>query len=158
MSVFDLEQFASAGIDSDLSTKPTPFPTGEYVLQIQGPFGDEKATRIRQTDKGQVILDVVYMADGNQQTPDGDMLSDVIGIATPTVRQSIFLDINESGHLDDRHGKNFRLGQLREALGQNTKGKTWNFQMLIGGMVLGKVTHRIVGEDVYADVKSVSKA
>jgi hypothetical protein len=158
MSVFDLEQFASAGIDSDLSTKPTPFPTGEYVLQIQGPFGDEKATRIRQTDKGQVILDVVYMADGNQQTPDGDMLSDVVGIATPTVRQSIFLDINENGSLDTRHGKNFRLGQLREALGQNQKGKPWNFSMLIGGMVLGRVTHRIVGDDTYADVKSVSKA
>jgi hypothetical protein len=158
MSVFDLEQFAASSVSNELSTKPTPFPIGEYRLQIQGPFGDDKATKLRQTEKGQLILDVVYLADGAQQTPDGDMLSDVAGMATPTVRQSIFLDITENGGLDVRPGKNFRLGQLREALGQNTKGKPWSFQNLIGGMVIGKVTHRVVGEDVYADVKTVTKA
>lgn len=156
MSTFDYEAFVNVEQDGEFSTKFVPIPTGEFRMQIQGPFGEEKATRIRQTEKGQVILDVVYLVDGIQVCDDGETITAHTGAPTVTVRQSIFLDFTPSGGLAKERGKNVKLGQLLEAIALN--GKKWSWNSLIGGMVIGKVTHRIVGDETYADVKSVTAA
>lgn len=44
----------------------------------------------------------------------------------------VFLDLNEQGQLDMGTNRNILLGQLREALGQNTPGEAWSFHMLRG--------------------------
>lgn len=156
MSVFDLNAFINTQQSGEFSTKYTPVPVGEYRMQIQGPFGDDKATKIRQTEKGSIILDVSYLIDGAQPTADGTMLSDHTGSPTSFVKQSIFLDFTESGALAKSPGKNVKLGQLLEALDLN--GKPWSWNSLIGGIVLGRVTHRIAGDETYAEVKNVTKA
>jgi hypothetical protein len=43
-----------------------------------------------------------------------------------------FLDIDAQGGLDLSEGKNVKLGQLRNALGQNAAGQAWSFGMLRG--------------------------
>lgn len=72
-------------------------------------------------------------------------------------KQGIMLDLTDSGQLDMAKGKNIDLGKLREALGLNTPGEPFSFSMIIGRMARGFVHHRVVGEDVYAEIKRVAK-
>jgi hypothetical protein len=72
-------------------------------------------------------------------------------------RQSIMLDLNDSGGLDLGKGRNIGLGKLREALGMNVPGVPFSFQMISGRMAQGYVQHRVDGENVYAEIKRVAK-
>lgn len=76
-----------------------------------------------------------------------------------TVRCDLTLDLDNNGQLDTGPNKNIVLGQLREALGQNTPG--WTFNQLKGaGPVIGKVSHRADKNDPqkkYAEVKKFAK-
>lgn len=76
-----------------------------------------------------------------------------------TVRCDITLDVTNTGQLDNGPNKNVLLGQLRDALGQNTPGWTPN-QLKSAGPILGKVTHRADKNDPqkkYAEVKKFAK-
>jgi hypothetical protein len=73
-------------------------------------------------------------------------------------KQGIMLDLTESGELDMGKGKNTNLGKLREALGLNTPGEPFSFSMITGRLAKGFVQHRVVGEDIYAEIKKVLKA
>ena len=68
-------------------------------------------------------------------------------MAEPTVRQTIWLDLTESGSLDFGKGRNVGLGRLRDALGQNETGKPWQPGMMVGGVAKIKVTHSIDKRD-----------
>ena len=72
-------------------------------------------------------------------------------------KQGIMLDLTESGQLDMSKGKNIGLGKLREALGLNTPGEPFSFSMITGRMAKGFVQHRIVDDNVYAEIKRVAK-
>ena len=61
----------------------------------------------------------------------------------PVIVQSVMLDVTEAGSLDMGKGKNVTLGRLREAVGQNTDGKPWNPQMLLGQRAKIKIKHSI---------------
>jgi len=77
-----------------------------------------------------------------------------------TVRLQLPLDVTPSGTLDFGPNKNIRLGQLRDALGQNVPG--WTPNLLRGaGPFIGKVTHRADKNDPtkkYAEVAKIAKA
>lgn len=149
MSTFDVANFENAQFTESNSTTYTPVPEGEFNAVI-----DKK--EIRNTAKGQVILDVTWKIDDAE-------VAEVTGMANPTVRQSIFLDVSENGSLDFGKGKNIALGRLREALGQNQSGQPWGFGLLLGQVAKVRIKHRIVrdestGEDrTYTDVSGVAK-
>ena len=67
------------------------------------------------------------------------------------------LDLAATGGLDMSEGKNVALGRLREALGLNDPSQSFSFHQLPGLMGRVNVTHRVVGEDTFADVKAVTK-
>lgn len=75
------------------------------------------------------------------------------------VRCDVSLDLDSNGQLDVGPNKNVLLGQLRDALGQNTPG--WTFGQLKGaGPVVGKVSHRADKNDPskkYVEVKKFAK-
>lgn len=72
-------------------------------------------------------------------------------------KQGIMLDLTDSGQLDMGKGKNTGLGKLREALDLNTPGQPFSFSMITGRIAKGFVQHRVVGDDVYAEIKRVAK-
>ena len=155
-STFEVNAFANTNFEGSNSTKLEPIPEAEYKAVIQGPLNDRGKSGFRTTDKGQVILDVVWGI-------DDPGLSKTLGLSTPTVRQSVFLDLTASGGLDMSKGKNVGLGRLREALGQNKDGQKWSFGSIIGQVAQIKVTQRVVRDDqtgeenIYNDVKGVTK-
>jgi hypothetical protein len=129
MGTFNKEQFEQSQITGANSTEYVPIPAGEFPAVVE-------KQAIRVADKGgYVILDITWKID------DATVASET-GIANPTIRQSIFLDVNDAGGLEFGKGKNVGLGRLREAVNQNTDGQPWSFQMLVGQVAKIRVDHR----------------
>lgn len=142
-SVFDPDNFMSTQVTEASSTTYEPIPEGEYNAVI-------KEVKPRSTESGKVILDVTWSI-------DDQAVKDKTGLADPTTRQSIFLDLTPSGGLDASRGKNIQLGRLREALGQNENGKPWSPAQLLGNVARVTLKHRMYEGNIYADVKGVAK-
>lgn len=144
MSTFNPDNFLNTSTTEANDTKYSPVPEGEYPASV-------KEIKPRSTTSGKSILDVVWSIDDSSGTCFA-----VTGMKDNTVRQSIFLDITDSGGLDVGKGKNVQLGKLREALRQNQAGKAWRPGDLIGGVAKIKVSHRQDGDATYTDVKGVT--
>ena len=147
-STFDPDVFLSQEVTGANETKFTPPPVGEYTG-----FVDELAMSDYQ---GQPILQVTY-----KLLDDTGKLAELMSTDTPTVRDSIFLDVDESGRVLFGPNKNIKLGKLREAAKQNDPKMKWNFNMLRGvGPVKIMVDHGYnkQGEGPFARVTRVVKA
>lgn len=153
MSNFDPDLFVQSTVEGEMSTQYVPIPEGEFPLRAH-----EVKGRLSKNDNA--ILDITWIV-------EDDSVKEETGMDEPKVRQSIFLDVNEGGMLDLGKGKNVQLGRLREALGQNNGG-AWSPNMIVGNMVMGLVTQRLVTTDsegnelpeaehkVFNDVKGVT--
>lgn len=144
MSTFNPDQFMNTQIEGESSTKYEPIPAGDYQASIA------KVEARSAGDKP--VLDVTW------QTTDPAAV-EATGMDTPTVRQTVWLDINEqTGSLDMGRGKNVGLGKLRSALGQNQPGVAWAPGMMIGQTAIIKVNHRPGKEpgELYANVAAVT--
>ena len=127
-SAFDADAFMSTSFSEATATTVMPVPPGDYVALIE----DVKARQA----KDSTVLDVVWNI-------DDPAVKEKLGRTKVTVRQSVFLDFNESGGLAFGEGKNVQLGRLRKAVNQNTAGQPWQPMMLKGQGAKIKVTHRI---------------
>lgn len=142
--MFDEEAFLSTTVEGEMSTEFVPVPEGEYNGVIES-----INLRSGTGEKGDwAVLDVNW-------TIDDATVQEVTGMENPKVRQSLFLDITDSGGLDLGKGKNINLGRLREAVGQNGAG-AWSPSMLTGNVATIKVEHRQYDGRTFADVKSVA--
>lgn len=150
--MFDPNQFLNDSVTGANDTKYIPVPQGEFPAII-------KAVNARQmpskADPGKfvTVADVVYEID--DQT-----VRTATGLDTPTVRQSVFLDLTPEGKLDMSKGKNIGLGKLREALGLNDPNKSFSFADLPGRAAIVQVEHTPNEKspgDVYANVSKVGK-
>lgn len=144
MSTFNPDVFLNTEVDSANATTYTPVPEGE-------PVGAIKSVKPRVLTDGRAVFDVTWVV-------DDDAAREVTGMAEPTVRQTIWLDITDAGGLDFGKGKNVGLGRLREAVGQNKPGKPWAPGMLVGQVAKLKVVHSIDRRDgvtINAEVKAV---
>lgn len=74
-----------------------------------------------------------------------------------TVRQGLMLDMLTNGGLDMGKGRNISLGRLRDAVGQNVPGRPWTASQLIGQMAKVSLKQRVDGDNIYIDVKGVTK-
>ena len=144
MSTFNPDTFMNAEVNESNATAYTPVPEGEFTASI-------KAVKPRVLTDGRAVFDVTWIV-------DDEAARNETGMAEPSVRQTLWLDITETGGLDFGKGKNVGLGRLREALGQNAPGKPWAPGMLVGGVAKVKVSHSIDKRDnvtINADVKAV---
>lgn len=148
MSTFDPDTFMATSFTEANETKFATVPEGEYLAVI-----DKVEANTWQSKDGMksgLRLDVTWKIDDAH-------VAEVTGVASPTVRQGIMLDMTESGGLANGPGKNINLGRLREAVGQNTPGKPWSPQMLLGQPARVSVKHRIWEDNIFAEVKGVAK-
>jgi len=142
---FDPELFMQQEESGELDTTFTPVPEGDYQAVAT-------ETKIRTTESGHVILDVVW------EISDPEVAAET-GRDTNTVRQSIFLDMNaDNTRIDVSKGKNINLGRLFEAIGVDMS-KGWSLAMIQGNPALVHVAHRADKNDpsvLYADVTRVA--
>lgn len=148
MSVFDPDAFMQTQTDSAMDTVLTPVPPGDRQGQI-----DSIKVRQNTTLGG----DTYTIMDVNWHILD-DESKKVTGMAKPTCRQSVFLDLTTEGSLDNGKGKNIQLGRLREAVGQNSKGKKWSPGMLVSATALCHIEPAVKEPENYSNVTKVAKA
>lgn len=145
---FNPDEFLNATTSDSNDTKVVPVPVGEYMGVI-----DKVTPRQWQSKDGTqsgVALDIIWLVE------DANVKA-LLGRDTVTVKQGCMLDLNSTGGLDTTKGKNIGLGRLREAVGKNEAGQPFSFNMLPGLSAKIAVSHRINGEDTYAEVKGVAK-
>ena len=154
-SSFNVEAFGAAQFEGANDTRFLRIEPKEYRAVIIGPFGEDKKTRLRTSDKGFLMLDVVW-------APEDEIQRVALGVERlPYVRQTVFLDVTPQGGLDMSPFKNSDLGRLREALGLNTEGQRWSFNDFIGRAGLITVEQKPNEKDSanpYTNVKSVTRA
>lgn len=147
--MFSPEQFLDMQVTESNDTKTIPVPVGEYTAVIE-----EVKVRQWQSKKDPsmsgLTLDVKWSIDDSA-------VKELLGRDKVTVNQGIMLDLTDSGGLDMGKGRNIGLGRLREALGLNAPGQPFSFMMLSGRVGKVSVSHRIDGENIFAEVKGVAK-
>ena len=117
MSDFNPDSFMTEEQSGTLDTSFTPIPPAEYT-------GIIKDVLANTTPNGAPKLDVIWLI-------DDEGVREHTGMAEPTCKQTVWLDLNESGKLEMGANKNVGLGKLRDALGQND-GSPWSPSMLMG--------------------------
>jgi hypothetical protein len=152
MSNFNPDTFMQASVEGVVSTQYSAIAEGEFPGYVKG-------VAARATEQAS-MMDVTWVVDDEE-------VKNETGLSEPTVRQTIFLDVDDNGMLDLGKGKNVQLGRLRAALGQNDGG-AWSPSMLEGQAALITITQRVVTADregnelpeadwrTYNDVKGVT--
>ena len=147
-SSFDPETFMHSEVEGKMEVTFTPVPEGEFGAYID----DIEAASVETKNGPAPVLYVTYAITDEE-------VKEQIDLDHPTVRQTVWLDFDDSGALSFSTNKNVRLGRIREATGQNVDGEPWSPSMLKGaGPVTVKVGHRYnseTGEGPYADVQRV---
>jgi hypothetical protein len=143
---FDPAQFLDMQVTDSNDTKVVPVPVGEYTAFVS----DVKTRTWAKGDKSGVALDVVWDI-------DNEAVKQLLARDKVTVKQGVMLDMNDTGGLAMGKGMNVGLGRLREALDLNQPGKPFALSMLSGRSAKIVVSHRVNGEDVYAEVKAVAR-
>lgn len=145
---FDTASFLDAAVTASNDTKVIPCPVGEYMGLI-----DKVIPRQWQSKDGTktgIALDVLWAVEDSG-------VKEFLGRDQVFVKQGIMLDMTSQGGLDMSPGCNVALGRLREAVGKNNEGEAFSFSMLPGLAGKISVSHRISGEDTFAEVKGVAK-
>ena len=147
MTSFDKETFMNAEVTGAMETNYTPVPEGEWQ-------GYVKDLDLREVND-QPVLDLIWAI-------VDDRVKEQLGIDEPTVRQTLFLDVDANGALQFGPNKNVALGRVREVANLNDPEAAFNFRMLQGiGPFNLKIGHRVDKRDpsrVYADVQRISAA
>jgi hypothetical protein len=145
---FDPAVFLDQTINEANSTSRVPIPVGEY----NGMTGEVDIKQAQNKKDGSTLtfLEIPIQIDSEE-------VKALLGLKeNPTVRYSALLDFSESGGLDTGKGKNVGLGRIREATGLNVPGQPFQFRQLAGRAIRVAIKHRVDGDDIYAEVKSVA--
>lgn len=140
--MFDPNSFLEATLDSN-STELKPVPQGEFLATVK----EIKTNSGTKGDRAWASLDVTW-------TIEDPTIQEELH-RTPTVRQKLFLDLDENGQLDMAEGRNVNLGRFRAALDVNAAGTT--IGQAVGRQARVRVTHRIWEGKPQPEVSAVTK-
>lgn len=150
MSTFDPSLLEEQIITEEGATKSVPIPEGEYLALIE----DYKFDAVG--DKKSPVLNVFWILF------NAEVQLASVGLTEGKVRQTIWLDLTDTGALAFGPNQNLGLNRLREALDMNRAGVPFSFAKLKGaGPVKVTIGHRPDRDDPetkYSEVKKVSKA
>jgi hypothetical protein len=147
---FDPSVYLDAEVRESNTTQFIPVPEGEYTAVLTGTPEIRQWTSRKDPSKSGLVLDLTWQID------DATVAAE-LGRDNVTCRQSVMLDLNSAGGIDTSKGRNVNLGRLREAVGLNEPGKPFAFRMLSGQVARVRVAHRTDGEQIFAEVKAVTK-
>jgi hypothetical protein len=148
--MFDPSQFLDIQLTETNDTKVTPVPEGEYTAVVKEITSRTWSSKSDPTKSG-VTLDLIWSLDDSN-------VRQLLGRDEVTVKQGVMLDLTDAGGLDMGKGRNVGLGRLREAFDLNKPGVPFSPSMFAGRVAKVSVKHRIVDENIYAEVKGVAKS
>jgi len=148
MSTFDPDQFLDMPIEGANDTKIIPVPVGEY--QAVADSAKVVPWQSRDGSSSGIRLDVLWEI-------DDENVRAITGRERVTCKQGIMLDLNDAGQLDMGKGKNVNLGRLREALNMNQPDTPFSFSRIPGNVAKVAIKHRVVDDEIYAEVKGAAR-
>lgn len=154
-SNFNLDAFASSSFEGEGDTRRLRLEEKEYRAVVQGPWADERGTRLFTSDKGALALIVVWQLDDEEQRAKLNLEK------MPTKRQTVWLDLTKGGALDMGPYKNSELNRLRDVFGLNAPGKQWKFPDFVGQVAMVKLKNQTNKEDPenpFQNITAVSPA
>lgn len=155
-STFDADAFMNANVDVPFSTQMALTPEGEYQMMVDDFDSSAFRTLTFMDSKGVQQERKIFSCPFVINDP---ALQQKLGRDKIVHREDFWLDFDENGQLSGEDGKNVRLGQLRQALGQNNA--PWSFGNLKGaGPFMGAIKHTTDKRDTskkYANVVKYAK-
>lgn len=148
--MFDPNSFLDMQVTEPNDTKVVPVPVGEYTAVVEK-VSTRQWTKKDDPSVSGITLEVFWAI-------DDENVKALLGRDKITVKQGVMLDLSDSGLLDMGKGRNVGLGRLREATDLNVAGQPFSFNMITGRVAKVVVSHRIDGENIFAEVKSVAHA
>ncbi len=157
---FDPTAFLDMPVDAPLVKRP-PLPIGDYTSTIK----DVQVRPWQSKDKvdertGQLKAGIAYDVFHTVEVPEAARA--LIGLEQTSIelKDSIMLELNAQGNIDQAPGKNGALRRYREALDMNKAGETFSARKMIGKMLLVKLAHReypVGSGDLFEELKGVAK-
>lgn len=152
--MFDKEKLLNQKYDKAGSTEYLVPPEGEFKMMVDGDVPVDRWLRSGKSSK----TGEEFMAYEIPIVILDDRVRAEMGREKVTSRYRGFLDFDAAGDLDFGPGKNVKLNQLRDVVGQNVPGKPWGLADLAGkGPFLGKIGHDSSSGTTYAEVRSVTR-
>ena len=148
MSAFDPSTFLDMTTAEAGSTSIEPIPAGEYTAIIESV--EPKPFISKRTGQEGIVVECNLVL----QAPE---VASRLGRDKLTARYSFYPDLTPQGGFDMAKGKNVSLNRLRDACGLNVPGQPFKLSMLMGKPLKAVLSHRVVGDAVYTDVKTVGK-
>lgn len=143
MANFDSAAFMQQTVDEEMATEPILVTPGEYEAVV-----DKLAARAPKDNDSGVNLQISW------EILD-DELKAQLGRPKIIVPQFMFVELDESGRIATGSDKNWRLGQVREAVGQSGT-VPWHPNMLQGaGPAKVRVVHNTYNNNTSAQVDRV---
>jgi len=142
---FDAESFLNQTVDAPLADEPVLVPPGEYEAVIDR----VGARQPRDNDAGINVSILWEITD--------DALRAELDRPKIIVPQFMFVELDENGKIAAGSGdKNWRLGQVKKAVGQDGNGP-WNIKNLEGaGPATVRVVHNTYNNNTSAQVDRVA--
>lgn len=143
-NTFDAQAFLQQTVDESMATEPVLVPVGEYEAIV-----DKTGAKAPKDNDSGVNLNIMWeITDEN--------LKAQLDRPKIIVPQFMFVELDENGRIATGGDKNWRLGQVREAVGQS--GNPWHPNMLQGaGPVRIRVVHNTYNNNTSAQVDRVVK-
>lgn len=156
-SVFDPNTLLSQPVMGAMDTRLIPVPAGTYTAMVKN-ITARKFTYKKGDKEGQsgFSVDLTWAIDDAG-------VKEATGLDTPTVRQSLMIDLLPTGGWDLGKGKNVALGKLRAALAMNDPSAPFSFELLRNRVAKVEVVERVNDDknstsygEKFADVKNVA--
>lgn len=143
-SNFDAQSFLQQTVEEPMATEPVLIPPGEYEAVI-----DKVGARAPKDNDAGVNLQITWEILDEALKAELDRPKIIVS-------QFMFVELDESGRIGTGGDKNWRLGQIRAAIGQ--AGNPWHPNMLQGaGPVRIRVVHNTYNNNTSAQVDRVVK-
>lgn len=150
-TAFDPQSFLDAQITEPTEKRP-PLPVGDYTAVI-----GEITARAWQGKTDPTKSGIAWDIPLTLQIPAEIQQEMGVAIDTLTMKDSVMLDLTESGTIDNGVGKNRRLRNYREATNMNKPGDAFSARKMVGQVVLVKVKHELYEDNIMEKVAGVAK-
>lgn len=152
-SAFDPQSYLDASMDQPLVKRP-PLTAGRDLVGIISEVKARAWQGKKDPTQSGIAMDVAVEIDLSAYPDEKTRL----GADKVTLSDSIMLDLNEAGSIDNSPGKNGKLRRYREALDMNKPGDVFSFRNMQGRQIKVKIGHREYQGDIFDEIAGVAKA
>lgn len=159
--MFDPQAFLDMPID-EANVKRPPLMAGDYTSIIKDVVPEVWQSKDKYDEKTrQLKSGIKYNVIHTVEVPEAERNRvGITGMTSVELKDTIMLEMNDSGGIDTAPGKNGALRRYRDALDMNKPGVTFKPREMIGRPICVRLAHREYpagSGDLFEEIKGVAK-